>query len=285
MHFLSGRLNNTMILLPVCQQEVINEINKLANSNVAGIDNFPFKNVKLSCNFTYKPLPCDLSFSEAIVPRALKLSKVIPVFKKLSRCIPSNSRPVSLINVFNKIIEKLMLKRLLDFLDRIDVLSKYQFGFRKDHSTTLVIIEIIENTRTSLENGDLVAGVYIELSKAFDTVDHEILLYRLDYYGIRGHVCKWFRHYLSDTQRRVSSNGTVSEYAHVQTGVSQGTILGPVLFLLQINDIYNAVDNVPLRLFADDNNLFISVKDINDIVYTSRYKLESFSVWFQHNQL
>ena len=83
-------------------------------------------------------------------------------------------------NVFNKILEKLMLKRLLDFLDRNDVLSKYQFGFRKDHSTTLVIIEITENIRKSLENGDLVAGVYLDLSKAFDTVDHEILLYKLD---------------------------------------------------------------------------------------------------------
>ena len=167
-----------------------------------------------------------------------------------------------------------MLKRLLDFLDIIDVLSKYQFGFRKDHSTTIAIIEIIKNIRKSR-----VAGV------SLDTVDHKILLYKLDYYGIRGHACKWFRHYLSDTQRCVSINGTVSQDAHVQTGVPQGSILGPVLFLLYINDICNAVDNVPLRLFADDTNVFISGKDINDIVYTSRDKLESFSVWFRHNQL
>ena len=88
-----------------------------------------------------------------------------------------------------------MLKRLLDFLDRNDLLSKYQFGLCKDHSTTLAIIEIIENGRKSLENCDLVTGVYLDLSYAFHTIDHEILLYKLDFSGIRGHVCKWFRHY------------------------------------------------------------------------------------------
>ena len=136
-----------MFLSPVCQQEMINEINKLTNSNVSGIDNVPSKSAKLSCNIIYKPLTyiCNLLFSEATVPRALKVSKVIPVFKKRSRCIPDNYRPINLMIVFNKILEKLMVKRLLDFLDRNDVLPKYQFGFRKDLSTTLAIIEIIEN--------------------------------------------------------------------------------------------------------------------------------------------
>ena len=133
-------------------------------------------------------------------------------------------------NYFNKIIKRLMLKRLLDFLDKNCVLSKYQFGFRKDHSTTLAIIEIIENIRQSLENGD--SRVYIYKCKAFDVVDHEVFLYKLDYYGIRGHVCKWFRHYLSNRQQCISINGAVSEYAHVQIGVPRGSILGLVLFLL-----------------------------------------------------
>ena len=117
-----------------------------------------------------------------------------------------------------------MLKRLLNFLDRNDVLSRYQFGFHTDQSTTLAIIEIIENIEKYLENGDLVAGEYFDLSKAFDAVDHEIQLYKLGHYGIGGHVCKWFRHYLSDRQQCVSFNGTVSEYAHVQPGVPQGSI-------------------------------------------------------------
>ena len=115
---------------------------------------------------------------------------------------------------------------MLDFLTRNYVLFRYQFGFRKYHSTTLAIIERIENIRTSSENGDLVAGVNLDLSKAFDSVDHEILLYKLNYNGKRGHVCKWFRHCLSDRQQCVSINGTVSEYAHVQTGVPQGSIFG-----------------------------------------------------------
>ena len=153
--FLSGLVNNTMFLSPVYQQKVINEINKLTNSNESGTDNFPSKIVKLSCNFIYKPLTsiCNLSFFEAFAPRALMVSKVIPVFKTGSRCIPGNDRPINLMNIFNKILDKLMLKRLLDFLDINYVLSKYQFGFRKDHSTTLAIIEIINNIKTSLEKG------------------------------------------------------------------------------------------------------------------------------------
>ena len=112
---------------------MINEINKLANSNVSGIDNFPSNIVKLSCNFIYKLLTyiCKLSFFEAIVPRALKVSKVIPVFKKGSKTIQGNYRPTSVMNVFNKILEKLMLKRLLDFLDRNGVLLNTNVDFAK----------------------------------------------------------------------------------------------------------------------------------------------------------
>ena len=106
-------------------------------------------------------------------------------------------------------------------------------------------------------------------------------MYKLDYYRIRGHVYKWFRHYISDRQQCVSITGTVSEYAHVQPGVPQSSILGQVLFLLYINDISNAVDNVYLRLFDDDTSLFISGNDINDNVC----KLESLNIWFRHNQL
>ena len=105
------------------------------------------------------------------------------------------------------------------------------------------------------------------------------MLYKLDYYGIRGHVCKWFMHNLSEREQFVNINGTVSEYAHVQTGVPHSSILGTLLFLLYSNDISNDVDTVFLRLFANDTNLFISGKDTNDIVCTTWNKLESLSVW------
>ena len=186
-----------MFLSPVCQHEVINEINRLALSKMSGIDNVPSNIVKLYCNFIYKPLAymCNLTFSVNTVPQALKVSKVIPVFKKGARLLPGNYRPISLMSVFNEILEQLMLKRLVDFLHSSNVLSKHQFGFRKYHSTTLTIIKIIQDIRKSLDNDNLVMGIYLDLSKAFDTVNHGILWHKLDHCGIRGYVCKWFLNY------------------------------------------------------------------------------------------
>ena len=171
---------------------------------MSGIDNFPSNIVKLSCNFIYAPQTyiCNVSLSEGTVPQALKVSKVIPVFKKGLGCLPGKYRPISLMNVFNKILEKLILTKL-NFLDSSNVLSKYQFGFRKNLSIILAFIKMIEDVRKSLDNGNLVMGIYLDLSKVFNTVNHEILLCKLDRFGIRGHTCKWFRNYLNKRQQQL----------------------------------------------------------------------------------
>ena len=167
------------------------------------------------------------SFTEAKVPEKLKVAKVIPIHKKYETHIPGNYRPISLLSIFNKILERLMHKRLYSYLTKFKILYEFQFGFREGHSTIFALSEIIDNIRSELEKGNHVLGTYLDLSKAFDTVNHDILLYKLNYYGIRGHVLDWFRSYLTNRKQVTYVNGTYSGLASVPTGVPQGSVLRP----------------------------------------------------------
>ena len=155
-------------------------------------------------------------------------------------------------------MEKLIAKRVLKFLNEHEILYEYQFGFRESYSTTLAITEIVENLLTELQNGKLVAGIYLDLSKAFDTVDHNILLDKLEHYRIRGNPLQWFKSCLQNRLRYTVVNGKISNLQHVQYGVPQGSVLGPLLFLLYTNDFVTAVGKNKLRLFADDSNVFVT---------------------------
>ena len=126
------------------------------------------------------------SFQEGCFPEILKIAKVIPVHKGDVTTDPGNYRPISLLSVFDKLLEKVMLNRLLQFLNKNDTLYKYQFGFRKNHATSNALAEVIDHIYKSLDEGNYVFGIYIDLKKAFDTVQHQILLYKLQHYGIRG---------------------------------------------------------------------------------------------------
>ena len=134
-----------------------------------------------------------MSFVNGIVPYQLKISKVIPVYKKGNRNSVGNYRPISLLDIFEKILEKLKYKRLYDYLSLNNVLYDYQFGFRKYHSTSLALIDVMDDIYQQLDNSNIVIGIYLDLQKAFDTVDHSILLAKLYNYGNRGNVYNWFK--------------------------------------------------------------------------------------------
>ena len=204
-----------------------------------------------------------------VFPSVLKTAKVIPVFKKDSKLDYSNYRPISLLSNIEKILEKLMYKRLHTFLNKNNVIYNLQFGFRQQYSTSHALINITENIRKALDDGNIGCGVFVDLQKAFDTVDHQILLAKLNHYGIRGVSNNLFKSYLSNCIQYVSINGHGFGLAAINFGVPQGSALGPLLFLLHINYLNQAIKFCKVHHFADDTNLLYlnnSIKKLNKLV-------------------
>ena len=183
-------------LKPTNESELGKEIGKLKKKSVLDIFNL---NIIKSVKDQLIPglvIVFSKSTPEGIFPDILKIAKIIPIFKKNEDYIAGNYRPISLLNIFHKLLKKIMYRRLMSFFQKHNLLHKYQFVFRSNHSTTHALLDVTEYIYNSLDEGNYIIGAYIDLKKAFDSVSHELLLQKLQYYGIRGRVLSWFTSYL-----------------------------------------------------------------------------------------
>ena len=280
------RIQESMVIAPVVQEEVEKIIKSLKDSS-SGWDSISPKVVKCTYNSFLVPLThiMHTSLVTGVFPTELKIARVIPIFKAGDTSSFTNYRPVSVLPLFSKILERLMYTRLLSFINKHNLLYKFQFGFRSQHSPNFALMILVDQISEALESGDYVLGLFLDFSKAFDTVNHEILLKKLEFYGIRGIALKWFRSYLHDRVQYVEYNETASSKGNITCGVPQGSILGPLLFLLYVNDLSKASTLVFSILFADDTNMFLTGKDPNILVKTMSQEMNHVVDWLKLNKL
>ena len=277
----------SFFLTPTDSTEVCNIIFSFKQNKSDGPNSIPIKILKLLNKDISDQLAIlfDQSFSSGIFPSILKTSKIIPIYKKGSKLEFSNYRPISLLSNIDKILERLMYNRLYNFLEKKEIIFSLQFGFRQKYSTTHSLIHLTDKIRHEIDKATYACGIFVDFQQAFDTVDHDILLKKLEYYGVRGISNKWFASYLSNRKQFVSINGYKSNLVDFKCGVLQGSILGPLLFLIYINDLHAAIKYSEVHHFSDDINLlnFSScIKSINEQV---NYDLKNLSNWLKANKV
>lgn len=271
-------------LSPVSRHFVRKQLLSLNPKKAVGLDEIASRFLKDGAGSIVEPIShiVNISILTEVVPTGFKEARVVPLFKKGSKLDPGNYRPVSLLNVLSKILERAVHDQMKSYLDKNNVLYENQSGFRGKFSTDSCLIGLTDYIKGEMGKGNLVGMVLIDLQKAFDTVDHEILIEKLR--SLNMSSLSWFRSYLTERQQCVEVDGVRSRFLDVTCGVPQGSILGPQLFLIYINDMRISVD-CKLALYADDSALIFSHKDCGFIAERLSKELSNCKVWLIDNKL
>ena len=285
--YLKNKINNIFFISPVVEAEVSRELAKLNPKKASGPLYITTKIVTSCASQLTAPLTriYNRGINEACFPGVWKLAKVVALYKKKSHFLPENYRPISLLNCFGKIFEKLISKQMVLFIEKYKILYTYQYGFRGRHSTSLALIDIVDKIKDALDKNEYVLGIFLDITKAFDSVNHEILYKKLEHYGFRGHFLYLIKSYLSNRSQYLCINNTKSDQRNISYGVPQGSILGPLLFLIDVNDIQYVDHNSGSRLFADDTAIFYYDKDPNTLSTKGENIMKVISKWFALNKL
>ena len=256
------------------------------------MDNIPLKLLTKIGDIISTPLSLivNQSLCSGSFPSKLKLAKVIPIFKKNDNKKFDNYRPISLLSSVSKIFERVVFNQLYNFLQEHNLLFESQYGFRKLHSTDLAALELIDRINKQIDQRKIPFSIFLDLSKAFDTLNHDILMKKLHYHGVRNNTLNWFHSYLTNCAQYTEYNETKSSLLEIETGVPQGSILGPLLFLIYVNDIHMVSRSLNFILYADDTTLTSPIcsftqggnSSISNLINSELTKI---SDWFAVNKL
>lgn len=277
---------NSFFLTPVTEFEIENIINNLKQSNSTDIFELNTKVVKLVADYISVPLThiLNICFEEGIFPNSLKVSKVIPIYKKGDPNLPSNYRPISLVPVFSKIFEHALKTRLMTYFEKYNLFTCKQFGFRQNRSTTLAAVKLIDEIIDKLEQGHTVVGNLKDLTKAFDCVPHDTLGGKLFKYGVRDKGLAIIMDFLTGRSQVVFSGGKFSEVQFVTAGVPQGSVLGPPLFIIDFNDMDANIDTYKVE-YADDATYVNSSDTLPELEAKINNTENQSDAWFVANKL
>ena len=256
-------------------------------NKVAGLDKIPARllrdaEVELAPSITYL---INKSITDGTVLALWKVARVTPLYKAEDNLLVENYRPISALPVLSKVLERVVHTQTSAYLDHLGLLYKYQYGFRRGHSTVQAVCHLNNSVLDAMDGGKVTGMLFLDISKAFDSIDHKILLGKFEHLGLLARSLRWFKLYLSDRRQCVYINGEVSETHPVDLGVPQGSILGPLLFNVYINSLPTAVTKSELILYADDAVLVFAASTPQELNDALRRDFNLISDWYIDNKL
>ena len=277
---------DSFVLSPVLPEEITKIIKNLNINKSTGPNDPPIRFIKLGCNILSEILAelINSSFRLGIFPSILKCATVIPIYKAGDKHLPNNHRPISLLSPLSKIIERCIHKQLMSFFNKYQIIHANQFGFQNKMSTEMAISKVHQELSEKLDNNNITCSIFLDIRKAFDSINHKILVKKLRDCGVRGIPLKLIKCFLTNRTQSVFLNGVTSNPQTIQCGVPQGSVLGPLLFLTYINDLPRA-SKFKTYLFADDACLSMSSTSMTDLQVQANQELDKISDWMSRNKL
>ena len=286
--YLGEPVNNEFHFKYISENAIYTSLRNLKSKSSVGKDGISMKMLKEIMPSIIEPVKhlFNLSLRTGFIPESYKCAKIIPIHKASEKDRFDNYRPISILPAFSKLLEKLVCYQVVNFLEKNNIFYEHQYGFRKNRDTTQPLVHLINKIYEGLNKptSEYTLSIFVDLRKAFDTCDFSILLNKLKHYGFRGLSLKWFENYITGRTQYVNVNGENSKEKNITVGVPQGSVIGPILFLIYINDLPKATQFFA-SLFADDTLFAVTGSDPKRLIEFANEELEKCSTWFKANKL